>query len=50
MRLDEDSADAGERTLPGVKPPMQSELRFDSAPSTCSVQGARIESRRWTTS
>ena len=40
------AADAGVRTLPRVEPPAQSGRQFDSAPSTCSVQGGRIESRR----
>ena len=33
------------RTLTCVQPPLRSEQQFDSAPSTCSVQGDRIESR-----
>ena len=39
------AADAGVRTLPWVEPPAQSGRQFDSAPSTCSVEGDRIESR-----
>ena len=39
------AAGAGVHTLPRVEPPVRSERLFDSALSTCSVQGGRSESR-----
>ena len=45
MRLDEECGVRLRAHLACVQPPVRSERQFDSAPSTCSVQGGRIESR-----
>ena len=49
MRLDEDCGGRG-RALLALRGTAMRSKRFDSAPSTRSVQGGRIESRRRTTS
>ena len=46
MRLDEECGVRLRAHLACVQPPVRSERQFDSAPSTCSVEGGRIEWRR----